>query len=79
MNSTAPNGMATQSTDDLSPAYRAACQAHSAAYYVFTEAQRAYRAREIGDDGYLSARRTFDAATVAYDQAFDAESRRQCA
>lgn len=64
---------------DLSPAYRAACEAHDAALAVFIRAQAAYREQRTGDAEYLAARALFDAATLAYDAAFDAESRRTLA
>ena len=36
----------------------------------FTEAQRAYRAREIGDAEYLAARHAYDAAIMEFDVAY---------
>lgn len=60
-----------------SDAYARALEAAGVATRDFTEAQRAYRAREIGDAEYLAARLAHDEAQQAFDVAFQREQDRQ--
>lgn len=60
----------------MSPQYAAALEASRVASKRFTEATRAYRAREIDDATYLAAREAHAAAQVAFDAAFELEQKR---
>jgi hypothetical protein len=52
-----------------SDAYNAALATFRLASTKFTEAQKAYRARTIGDDAFLKAKAEFEKAQAAMDEA----------
>lgn len=58
---------------NLSSEYIEALEASRIASRTFAAAQRAYRAREIGDAEFLAARALHDAALAAFDAAYDKE------
>lgn len=51
--------------------YQAACDVHKTAAAKFDIARTAYRALKIGDAEFLAAKKEYDAATKAYDVAFE--------
>jgi hypothetical protein len=53
--------------------YEIACKAHSDAAAIFLTAQKAYRARRIGDAEFLQALAIFKIANTAFDAAFASE------
>jgi hypothetical protein len=57
--------------------YDIAYAAHSEASTVFMAAQKAYRARLIGDVEFLQAREVLKAADAAFDAAYAAEAARE--
>jgi hypothetical protein len=60
-----------------SPEYTAALEKANAATAAFHEASQRYRAREIGDDEYLAARKVHDESGRAFDEAYAAEQKRE--
>ena len=54
--------------------YVSAIETHNAAMAVFHNVRDQYRARLIGDDEFLAARRIYDEATRKFDRAFDLAS-----
>jgi hypothetical protein len=52
--------------------YKAALLAHSAAFATYRVVRDAYQARTVGDAEYLAARAKYDAATKAFDLAYEA-------
>lgn len=60
--------------DQISPEYAAAIAAHDAAQRKFDAVLQAYRARTVGDDEFLAARREYGAATAVFDVAFAKEA-----
>jgi hypothetical protein len=57
----------------FSAEYLAALEAHNVACRSFSKIQKAYRAREIGDQEFIAGRKAYDAATAIYDAAFAKE------
>jgi hypothetical protein len=57
--------------------YEAASAKASAASREFAEAQRKYRAREIGDDEFLAAKAKHDAAQAEFDRAYEKEAAKE--
>lgn len=77
LSSNAAGGISwVRSRDANSAAYEAAVQKHNAASRAFREVQEKYRARKIGDDEFLAARRVFAEATREFDVAFAKEQNR---
>ena len=58
--------------NDALPAYEVALATVNAASRTFAEAQKKYRAREIGDGEFLAARAAYKAAEVEFDKAYAA-------
>ena len=62
----------------MSEEYKRAYEKSGKAIRKFHDVQKAYRAREIGDEEFLAARRAYDAAMVEYDIAYAEEQEREC-
>jgi hypothetical protein len=54
--------------------YAKALEDHSAAFRKFDAVRADYRARKVGDDEFLAAKKEYDAATAAYDAAYAKEA-----
>jgi site-specific DNA-cytosine methylase len=53
-----------------SPAYEKALEESRQASRDFAEVQRAYRAKEIGDEEFIAGRKVYDAAMAKFDEAY---------
>lgn len=60
--------------ESMSGEYAKALEAHNTAVADFTQAQRAYRLRYIGDDEFLKARTAYAAASELFDEAYAKEA-----